>query len=56
MKTKTNYQINEKFIMKKNKKLLLKQNTRHTNFKEIHRSYVEIQNKLKLLEEKIKNV
>ena len=39
MQTKIIYQINEKFIMKKNRdKPLQKQNDRYTNFKEIQRS------------------
>ena len=40
-------------------KLLQKQNNynkkRSTDYKELHRSYVELQNKLKALEEKFKN-
>ena len=40
--------------MKKNKaKFLQKQNNRYINFKELHKSYVELQNKLKAMEEKI---
>ena len=46
--------------MKKKDKLLQKQNDcrnkRNTEFKELHRSHVELQNKLKALEEKLKNV
>ena len=45
----------KKFFYEKNReKLLRKQNDRYTNYKELHRSYVELQNKLKALEEKFK--
>ena len=36
-------------------RLLQKQNNRYLYYKEIHRSHVELQNKLKVLEEKVKN-
>ena len=42
------------YYEKNREKLLQKQSNRYTNFKELHRSYVELQNKLKALEEKIK--
>ena len=35
-------------------RLLQKQNDRYINYKELHRSYVELENKLKALEEKLK--
>ena len=39
--------------MKKRDKLLQKQKNRFMNYKEIQRSYVELQNRLKTIEEKI---
>ena len=39
------------YYEKNREKLLQKQNNRYTNFKELHRSYVDLQNKLKALEE-----
>ena len=52
-----NYQFNKKNNMKKRDKLLQKQNDyrnkRNTDFKDLHRYYVELQNKLKALEEKV---
>ena len=53
MRINLNYQINEKYIKKKNRdKLLQKQNIRYINFKKLHRSYVELQTRLKAWEEK----
>ena len=51
--------MQQKIFLNKNRdKLLQKQNDfrnkRSTDYKELHRSYVELQNKLKALEEKIK--
>ena len=51
--------IQQKIFFEKNRdKILQKQNDyrykRNTDFKEIHRSYVEVQNKLKASEEKVK--
>ena len=55
MRIKINYQINESYIMKKNRdKLFWKQNDRYINHKELLRSYVELENKLKASEEKLK--
>ena len=57
MKTKINYQINESYIMKKNAdKFLRNQNDRNINFKELRRSYVELENKFKVMEEKLINL
>ena len=52
--------MQQKFSYEKNRdKLLQKQNDyskkRSTHYKELHRSYVELQNKSKALEEKVKN-
>ena len=41
------------YYEKNREKLLQKQNDRYTNYKELHRSYVELQNKLKMMEEKL---
>ena len=41
----------KKFFEKNTDKLLQKQNNRYLNFKEIRRSYVELQNRLKALED-----
>ena len=46
MKTKIKYQINKNYIIKK-------QNVRFICFKKVHRSYIELQNKLKTLEENL---
>ena len=51
----------QKIYYERNKdKLLQKQNNynkkRSTDYKELHRSYVELQNRLKALEEKVKNI
>ena len=44
----------QKFYYEKNRdKLLQKQNSRYINFEEIRRSHVELQNRLKAMEEKI---
>ena len=49
----------ETYYEKNRDKLLQRQsdyrNKRNTDFKELHRSYVELQNNLKSLEEKVKN-
>ena len=56
MKTKTKYQINEKLSYEKERdRLLQKQNETCLNYKELHGSHVEQQNKLKSLQEKVKN-
>ena len=53
MKTKINYQIKEKYITKKNRdKLLQKQNNRYINYKGLLRSYAELENRIKVMEEK----
>ena len=52
MRKKLKYQINERYVMKKNKdELLQKQNGKNKSFEELLRSYVEIENRLKALEE-----
>ena len=53
------YQFNKNYNMKKKRdKTLQKQNDyrnkRNTDFKDLHRSYVEIQNKSKALKKKVK--
>ena len=55
---KIKYQFNKKYIMKKiEKKLFQKQNDyrnkRNTDFKDLVRSYNELQNRLKTLEENV---
>ena len=50
---KTKHQINEKYIMKK-KELSQKQNNRCIDVKELFRSYVELENKLKTMEKNFK--
>ena len=53
MKTKTKYQINKKCVVNEiEKNYSKKQNIKYINYKELHRSYVELQNKLKAMEEK----
>ena len=52
MKTKIKYQIDRKKTMKKNTdKLLQKQTDRYIHFKELLRNYVDLENRLKALEE-----
>ena len=58
--TKDKISIQQKIYYEKNRdKLLQKENDYrnkgNTDFKELHRSYVELQNKIKALEEKVKN-
>ena len=60
MRIKIKDQCNKKIYYEKNKdNLLQKQNDyskkRSTDYKELQRSYVELQNKIKALEEKLKN-
>ena len=56
MRTKIKYQSRKKLYYEKNReKLLQKQNNRHIYYKELLRSYAELKNKLKALEEKVKN-
>ena len=50
MRIKINYQINVKSNMKKKDEILLKQNNRHIIFKELPKSYVELENILKAFE------
>ena len=50
MKLKINYQVNENYIRKKRDKLIQKQNNRYTICKELLRSYVELENRLKAIE------
>ena len=45
----------KKFCYEKRERILQKQNNRHINYKELLISYVESENKLKALEEKLKN-
>ena len=55
MKTKIKYQIRKKSNCEKNReKLLQKLNNRYINYKELLRSNVELQNKIKMMEEKFK--
>ena len=58
MKTKIKYQINQKKFFAKNrdKILLQKQNNRGIQFADLVISYVELENRLKALEEKMKNI
>ena len=58
MKIKIKYQVNQKKYYEKNrdKILLQEQNNRGIQFGEIVISYVELENRLKALEEKMKNV
>ena len=51
METNIKHQINKKYIMKRRQKRLQKQIDRYISFKESHRSYYELQNKIKALEE-----
>ena len=55
MQIKIKYQINKKIIMKKNREkiILQKQNNRCIQFRDLVISYVELENKLKALEEKV---
>ena len=54
MKTKIKYQINKKIQYEKiREKIIRKQNNRYINCKELQRSYAELQNKLKTIEEGI---
>ena len=47
----------QKLYYEKNRdKLLQKQNDRYINYKGLHRSYVELENKLKIMEENLKYV
>ena len=43
-----------KIYYEKNRERLLQKQNRYTNYKELHRSYVEIENKLKMMEENLK--
>ena len=45
----------KKIYHEKKEKILQKQNNRHINYKALLRSNVELENKLKALEEKVKN-
>ena len=56
IKRKIKNQISKKYITKKNrdKKLLQKKNNRCIQIRELVRSYVELQNRLKAMEEKFK--
>ena len=54
MTTRIKYQINKKDYEKIRHKLLQKQNNRYISFKKLPRSYVELQNRLKAMEEKFK--
>ena len=53
---KINYEINKKFIMKQNREkiILQKQNKRCKHFRDLVKSYVELENRSKALEEKLK--
>ena len=53
METKIKYRINRNYIIKKQrKKLLQKQNNRWLQFEDLVKSYVELENRLKTIEEK----
>ena len=53
MRIKIKNQINKFDNMKENRdRLLQKQNDRHKNFKELHKSYLELQNRLKAIGKK----
>ena len=52
MRIEIKYQINETYIMKKLKMNYYIKKDRYINFKELVRSYVEIENRSKALEEK----
>ena len=54
MKTKINYQVKENYE-KNRERLLQKQNDRYIIYKELLKSYVESENKLKTLEERLIN-
>ena len=53
MKIKIKGQINERYMMKKNYKLFLKQNLRYKHFKDLVGSYVELENRLKRTQENL---
>ena len=44
--------MKNKYYGKSREKILQKQNNRYKNFKELHRSYIELENKLKAIEKK----
>ena len=49
---KTKHQTNGRYIKKKNRdKTLQQQNKRHIHFRDLGRSYVELDNRVKALEE-----
>ena len=54
MKIKIKYRINRNYNMKKTEKkiLLQKQNNRWLQFEDLVKSYVELENRLKTMEEK----
>ena len=54
MKTKIKYRINRNYFMKKTEKktLLQKQNNKWLQFEDLVKSYVELENRLKTIEEK----
>ena len=53
MKTKIKYRINRNYIIKKQRKnFLQKQNNRWLQFEDLVKSYVELENRLKTIEEK----
>ena len=53
MKTKIKYQINKNRECEEHRdKLLRKQNDRYVHFKELLTNYVELENRLKFLQEK----
>ena len=56
MRKKTNYQINERYINKKKDKLLEKQTGRYIHLKQLVRTYIEMEKKLKAVEKNIKNI
>ena len=55
MRKKIKYQIKKNYNMKKNtEQLLQKQNNRYINYKELLRSFAELENMLKMMEDNFK--
>ena len=56
MKTKIKYRINKKYNMKKREiKFYYRSRTRGIQFRDLVISYVELENRLKVMEEKVKS-
>ena len=57
MKTKIKYQINEKLFMREIEKIYYRdKKNRYINFRDLLRPYVELENRLKALEEKFSTI